>query len=363
MNNSSDTSIIVKEYELKRPLYEEFARKLSLLLSEILEVRNLHWDSVDHRAKAVESFRQKITRPGKLYTNPLAEITDLAGLRIVLYYLEDVHLISQIIREEFVIDETNSMDKATLLAPNEFGYRSVHFVVSLGAQRKSLPEWARFAELKAEIQVRTVLQHAWASISRALDYNREDDAPKELRRRLFRLSGLLELADEEFTTLSQKQQKITAHTNKQINAGNLDLEINSSTLKSYFDKSPIAESNTQLAVEAGFTIDNKRVKAERHISPIVALCTKPPSLSLRQFDQTLHSASTWALEYFQLLIAADRKEGRTWYINKVFANYLLLIRARIENLSEADFLQQGWSKNVATHVITIARSHAKLPTN
>jgi trimethylamine:corrinoid methyltransferase-like protein len=62
--------------------------------------------------------------------------------------------------------------------------------------------------MHAEVHVRTVLQHAWAAISHSLQYKKEDDVPAALRRRLNRLAALLELADQEFTTLSAEHRAL-----------------------------------------------------------------------------------------------------------------------------------------------------------
>ena len=70
----------------------------------------------------------------------------------------------------FNIDEKNSLDKKILLASDQIGYRSVHFVCDLGAQRSGLPEFKDLGGLKFEIQVRTVLQHAWAELAHDRNY-------------------------------------------------------------------------------------------------------------------------------------------------------------------------------------------------
>src|ERR1041384_2055216 len=185
-------------YELKRPLYIEFTEKVKSLLESLLTTSNIKYQVVEKRTKNIQSFREKISRANKQYSDPLREVTDLAGLRIIVYYLEDVNAACQMIEREFNIDREASVDKGLLLQPNEFGYRSVHYIASLSDSRKALLEWAAYDGLVAEIQVRTVLQHAWAAISHALQYKKEQDIPSVFRRRLSRLSSLLELSDEEF---------------------------------------------------------------------------------------------------------------------------------------------------------------------
>ena len=64
-------------------------------------------------------------------------------------------------------------------------------------------EWKKFSGIKFEIQIRTVLQHAWSAISHKLEYKTVNDVPKKMRRQLFRISALLEIGDQEFSSLRQ----------------------------------------------------------------------------------------------------------------------------------------------------------------
>ena len=81
----------------------------------------------------------------------------------------------RLITEEFDLDPSSSHDKADALEPHEFGYRWVEYIVFLKAKRCDLPEWEAFVGMKVEIQVQTVLQHAWAAISHTIDYQQELD--------------------------------------------------------------------------------------------------------------------------------------------------------------------------------------------
>jgi putative GTP pyrophosphokinase len=102
---------------------------------------------------------------------------------------------------EFVIDWENSVDKGELLSPDRFGYLSVHYVASLSPSRLALPEYKQYGSIKAEIQVRSILQHAWAEIERGLGY-RNQTMPGRVRRRFSMVAGLLEMADKEFRDIT-----------------------------------------------------------------------------------------------------------------------------------------------------------------
>lgn len=196
------SSEAIEVYKKTLHKYEEFTSKCEDLLITLFQESELNYQLVESRTKTLLSFEDKINR--KTYINPIAEITDMCGLRIIVYYIEDIEEVKKLIRTNFVIDEENSMDKSTELEPNQFGYLSHHFVVGLSENRISLPEWRTYSNFKAEIQVRTIMQHSWASIFHELHYKKPKEFSKKLDRKLFRLAALIELADEELLNIKEK---------------------------------------------------------------------------------------------------------------------------------------------------------------
>jgi hypothetical protein len=142
----------------------------------------------------------KIGQPGKEYQS-LSDITDLVGVRIITHYADEVEQIARVIESEFTIDGENSGDKGKVLDPDRFGYLSVHYVLELGRARAALPEYRAYGGMKAEVQVRSILQHAWAENEHDLGYKSALSVPRSVRRRFSRLAGLLELADAEFDAI------------------------------------------------------------------------------------------------------------------------------------------------------------------
>jgi putative GTP pyrophosphokinase len=196
-----DMRSVVEKYRSLRPLYEGFALKLAPLIRDILEVHNIKYQVVESRAKDIPSFEEKISRPGKSYGDPLKDLTDLCGCRVIVYYQDDVDRVAEAVKAEFLISEENLSRQPQLLAVDRFGYLSAHYIVSIGKMRMDLTEWKPYTGLVAEIQVRTVIQHAWSAVSHALQYKQEAAIPSKLQRRLHRIAGLFELADEEFVGL------------------------------------------------------------------------------------------------------------------------------------------------------------------
>jgi ppGpp synthetase/RelA/SpoT-type nucleotidyltranferase len=240
-----------KQYEGRRSTYVAYTRALELLLSQLLDQASIPYVQIEGRTKDVPNFVSKLRRKEEKYADPLAEVTDLTGLRVVLYYLDDVDRVGEIIEDQFEVDRANSVDKADLLDPDRFGYLSVHHVVRLEEPRRSLPEWAPFGDISAEVQVRTVLQHAWGAISRKLAYASVREAPRDLQRSLNRLSALLELGDDQFLNIRRAREGIEEVYDRELERGNLNLEVDESSLESYIRESGLEDRVSQLARAAG----------------------------------------------------------------------------------------------------------------
>jgi ppGpp synthetase/RelA/SpoT-type nucleotidyltranferase len=196
----------------------------------------LHQNAIDYlavsgRTKDRKSTLEKIKRKG--YTNPAGQITDLSGIRIILYFESDVQKVAAIISNAFSVDEANSSNKDDGLSPDQIGYRSVHYVCDLGHHRVQVQEYKGLEDLKFEFQIRTVLQHAWAELSHDRKYKFSGKLPREIERKLYLYAGLLEIADRGFDELAKAIDDYSIESQKSTSAGNLDIEINTLTLTPY----------------------------------------------------------------------------------------------------------------------------------
>jgi ppGpp synthetase/RelA/SpoT-type nucleotidyltranferase len=188
--------------EKLRQQYDEAVHGLSDLagilkgvLEEFLTKESIAYGEITYRIKQYDSFVEKISR--KSYRSPMSDVIDLCGLRIVYLYTGDLDKIIQILKREFEVSESEK--KEAELSPDRFGYRSYHIVASIREEWLSAPQFRQFRGRKFEIQIRSILMNSWASISHQLFYKK--DSTRELQRRLYRLSALMELADVEIDHL------------------------------------------------------------------------------------------------------------------------------------------------------------------
>jgi putative GTP pyrophosphokinase len=195
-----------EDYDEKVSLLERLATNLKVALEQFFADADIDVLGVTYRIKTFESFEEKIGR--KKYRRPFVDTPDLCGLRAVVFFPSDLARIDQIIRAEFKVQEV--VNQSTKLYENQFGYRSNHYIVSLKQKWLNAPNYRGLKGLRAEIQVRTILMHAWAKLSRHLAYKSAEQAPVEFRRRIFQLSALFEMADEEFDHLRQQKAELQA---------------------------------------------------------------------------------------------------------------------------------------------------------
>lgn len=196
MDNSKLNNIL-QEYASQKDACTICALKIRELLIELLNAESLKFHSVNDRIKKEESLIKKFNLKNAKY-NKLEDMTDIIGIRIITYYSDDIDRVAQLIEENFDVDQKNSIDKREMLDIDRFGYLSLHYVVKLKKERLKLPEYRYCKKYKIEIQIRSILQHAWAEIEHDLGYKNNIETPREIRRNFFRLAGLLETADKEF---------------------------------------------------------------------------------------------------------------------------------------------------------------------
>lgn len=193
---------ILSSFDRQQSKYIDFADGVKRLISTLLIDQAIMVHSVTHRCKSRQSLEKKVSRPEKNYSS-LEDITDIAAIRITTYFADDVDVIASLIESEFVIDRGESVDKRVYDEPDRFGYLSLHFIAKINPERVALSEYRRFSNLRFEIQIRSILQHAWAEIEHDLGYKSAMGVPANVRRRFARVASLLELADSEFQLIRQ----------------------------------------------------------------------------------------------------------------------------------------------------------------
>jgi len=218
-------SAYTSQFELRSDLGVTVGR----ILEELLSAEGISTLSIVHRMKTRDSALRKLVKAGEALTN-FEQMTDVLGLRVITYMRDDVDAVAKIVEREFTVDKEHSVDKRAILDPDRFGYLSLHYVASLAQKRTALPEYRRFENVRFELQIRSVLQHAWAEIEHDLGYKSESAVPRAERRAFSRLAGLLEIADDEFVRIRDRLTVHQASIEDEVAQGHRDVEIDQDSI-------------------------------------------------------------------------------------------------------------------------------------
>lgn len=233
--NPARKKLTIKEsidwYSGCRSSFDSLTKIVCGMLEGLIKDAKIDYLSITGRTKTVESVSGKFKR--KRYTDPKSEISDLSGIRVIAFIEADVQKITNLVRKSFNVHTDKSLDKTDELGTDRAGYRSIHLVCDLGGSRGQLPEYAPFKGMLFEVQVRTVLQHAWAEIEHDRNYKFSGVLPPNLERRLNLAAATLEMVDREFDSVAADIDSYGRKVVAEAKKGNLDFEINTKSLQEY----------------------------------------------------------------------------------------------------------------------------------
>ncbi|WP_205472904.1 DUF429 domain-containing protein [Nocardioides sp. SYSU D00038] len=196
----------VQRYHAEHAELERAGREAVALVTGILDDAGINYLSVTGRTKSVASFAEKATRTRDgelLYDDPLRQITDQLGVRVITYVQSDVEAVAELLGDQVDVRDDRDMGRETA-SEGRFGYASRHLLIAVDPAREAAHP--ALAGRVAQVQVRTVLQHAWAEFEHDIRYKGTvpDEHASEFDRRFTLAAGLLELADREFSIIRER---------------------------------------------------------------------------------------------------------------------------------------------------------------
>jgi ppGpp synthetase/RelA/SpoT-type nucleotidyltranferase len=241
---------VIQSFEAIRPALEAWGAHVDETLMQVLEKLD-HENHVKiypkHRVKNSNSFLAKALYRKKTYTNYLLEIEDKVGTRVVLLKSDDIYLAAKLILDStaWSAKTTKNLKEIIEEKPNEFDYQSVHIVV-----RPNEGQWDSTIQLDyltCEIQIRTLLQHAFAEVSHDSTYKGPYKNDKEIMRKLAKSMALMEATDDYFCSIfemmTDEKRWYRNYINELIhlyqnlrpdfNKGELDVELTDTILELY----------------------------------------------------------------------------------------------------------------------------------
>jgi ppGpp synthetase/RelA/SpoT-type nucleotidyltranferase len=307
----------IAAFEKIRPDYIEFAKLIETILNKAVGSLSL-LAIVQARPKGVVSFSNKIITKDK-YQNPLVDMTDLCGARVIVHFQSQVEKICDFIKANFEIDEANSLDARSRLQVNEFGYRSVHYIVTPKKDSiLEIPIDEKFKTLKAEIQVRTLAEHVWADISHDRIYKTDLNVPDEWKREAARLSAVLENADKEFAGMASEIDSLATIYELQFETDKAEIDIlKLNTLITVLQNNPDECVSNSLKLSAIYRAQDHFTAAIELLKPLLDVPVKDRVL---QGKLRFEYGMVMALSSGKELNSASYNEGMK-FIDKVLKEF------------------------------------------
>ncbi len=201
---------IQRLYESYAPVFNEVLANIEAKLKASIKIASI--PTFKTRIKSFTSYYKKILRQKPkeaAESKSLVTLTDMIGIRVICAFLEDLDIVEQQLVTYFNVKEIER--KGAQQSFREFGYESVHVLIAIPEDCKPkkeldppLPD-----EVVCEIQIRTILQDAWAEVEHELIYKSEfNPFDKPLRRKLASINASLTLADTIFQEIRDYQNRL-----------------------------------------------------------------------------------------------------------------------------------------------------------
>lgn len=321
-------------YADERDTYDAFVQKLRVLVETLLDEAEVNYAWVISYSSAPTSVEDELARErraGHPVEKPLESNVRIAGVTIGVRNDAPVSELGELIRREFAVDaESSDPREARHANPITHGY--VHYLVSLDQRRLELTEWARFAGLKARIEIKTLLQDVWEDIELELPFYDADSYPTEVRDLLIRSAAGLAAVDELLTDAEEAIKRLYAGYEAAIEAGELQIGVNGVSLLAYVLTSELVGSLTDLGVDVGFEPYPEYEPGWQSIEPgILWLLRRDDVHTLSELEEFLKQATPRARETLEELqrLVSDR-EFNPWATPDTIVEWLWLILRRAD---------------------------------
>ncbi len=241
-------TMILEEYRELLPVLDRMKEIVLGELNALISKAGLMVSGVEARVKEEKSLAGKLELKGSKYRT-LDDITDIMGARVVTFYTEEVDKIAALVEGTFDVDWSESVDKRKQHALDSFGYDSLHYICRIPESLFSDPEMPELNTIRFEIQMRTALQHVWATINHDTGYKSGVEVPREYLRNLNRLAGMLELADEQFSLIRSSINDYRRKINNLVENGKFEeVDLDGDSFRRYLELDPFGRLTKKIAL-------------------------------------------------------------------------------------------------------------------
>jgi len=242
-----NAALIIEEFREKHAMFEKLLTVVRGILEKSMADNHIYINAIEARVKDELSLVGKLERKGEKY-HSLSDLTDILGARVITFYQDEVDKIAAIVGREFEVDWENSIDKRKMHDLNSFGYKSLHYICKVPKSLFFDPEFPELNEVRFEIQMRTALQHVWATLDHDTGYKSGVEIPREYLRNLNRLAGMLELADEQFCQIRTGITEYRRQVQALVHTGRFEeVSLDGDSYGNYLNLHPFDALNQRIA--------------------------------------------------------------------------------------------------------------------
>lgn len=190
-------------------------------------------EEVQGRVKSISSILEKLQRKHIPIERMEEEIEDIAGIRIICQFEEDIDTVASIIQNRS--DMEIKSEKNYLKHIKQSGYRSYHLIIYYTVETIDGPR-----KLQAEIQIRTMAMNFWATIEHSLQYKYKGDMPPHVTERLSKAADAIISLDREMSSV--RSEIVDAQNSSQMQSNLVkDILINIENLYKLANKREITK--------------------------------------------------------------------------------------------------------------------------
>ena len=302
----------VGKYAAAYPSYQRYAEALGVVLRRAADTL-APLAIVQTRPKSIASFAEKAVRKQATRPDPVNQFTDLCGGRLIGRTRSEVDALGRFVVDHFSVDWENSVDASQRLRPTEFGYRSVHYIVSLRPDVDygvDIPDDVR--GLKAEVQLRTVAEHAYSDFGHDLTYKGAFPLPLAWERELAGAAATLEEVDGIFSRVEDGLRAYATNYGRYLGEEEARAEVDRLliVLEHVPTNSGLADRLAHLAIALGdwplvVRVLSPFVAADAAASPIPVLRDLGTALCRLHRDQPAGDDHRRGQRYLEIACAAD----------------------------------------------------------
>lgn len=231
-------SMILEQYRDAVPVFRKMQEVVDDALRDRISEQGIYVNAIETRIKTEKSLAGKLEIKGNKYGS-LSDLTDILGARVITFYTDEVDKIAALADKIFDVDWQNSVDKRKMYDLHSFGYTSLHYICRIPKSLYFNPEHPEINEYRFELQMRTALQHVWATMDHDTGYKSGVEIPHEYLRNMSRLAGMLELADEQFSAIRTGINDYRRKVQSLVADGRFeDVSLDGDTYRSYLKLNP-----------------------------------------------------------------------------------------------------------------------------